>query len=129
MTEKKIAVTPIITGVTAILFFTNCQRRDYDEETIIVSITGNSNYIGNSFKISKKYTLSDIVYDEHEPKITKIKKNIFTGKELRNPLNGKIIKKIDWDELSKIVEVDEIGRRKSVKEIRYIIKNMKKNRR
>ena len=29
MTEKKIAVTPIITGVTAILFFTNCQRRDY----------------------------------------------------------------------------------------------------
>ena len=44
-------------------------------------------------------------------------------------MNGKIIKKIDWDELSKIVEVDEIGRRKSVKEIRYIIKNMKKNRR
>ena len=30
MTEKKIAVTPMFTGHTAILFFINCQRWDYN---------------------------------------------------------------------------------------------------
>lgn len=96
------------------------------KETIVVSITGNCNYIGNSFKITKRYTLSDIVFDEHEPEILKKRKNILTGEELINPFNGKKIKKIDWNEMHKIIEVDEDRRKKSVDEIRYIIKNMKR---
>lgn len=67
----------------------------YDKDTIVVSISGNSNYIGNSFKLSRKYRLSDIVYDEHTPIIAHSKKNKITGKDLINPFTKKIIKKID----------------------------------
>lgn len=99
----------------------------FDKETIVVSITGNCNYIGNSFKISKKYKLSDIVYDEHIPVISHIRKNKFTGNNLVNPFTKKVIKKIDWSELKKIIEVHEDKRSSTVKEIKYIIKKKKKN--
>ena len=98
----------------------------FDKETIAVSITGNCNYIGNSFKISKQYKLSDIVYDEHTPVISHIRKNIFTGNDLTNPFTKKAIKKIDWNELKKIFEADEDKRSISVNEIKYIIKKKKK---
>lgn len=98
----------------------------YDKETIVVSITGNCNYIGNSFKISQEYKLSDIVYDEHVPEITRIRKNSITGENLINPFTKKVIKKIDWNEINRIVEVDEDKRSASVNEIRYIIKKKKK---
>lgn len=99
----------------------------YDKETIVVSVTGNCNYLGNSFKVSREYKLSDIVYDEHTPHISSVRKNLFTGKELKNPFTRKTVLKIDWNELTKIVEADEIKRSISVNEIRYIIKNKKKN--
>lgn len=99
----------------------------FDKETIAVSITGNCNYIGNSFKISRKYKLSDIVYDEHTPVISRIRKNKFSGNNLINPFTKKIMKKIDWIELKKIVEVDEEQRSVSVNEIKYIIKKKKKD--
>lgn len=99
----------------------------YDKETIVVSIIGNCNYIGNSFKVSREYKLSDIVYDEHTPIISYKRKNIFTGNDLKNPFTGKIITGIDWNELNKIVEADELKRSISVNEIKYIIKNKKKN--
>lgn len=98
----------------------------FDKETIVVSVAGNCNYIGNSFKISKKYKLSDIVYDEHTPIITHVRKNKFTGKDLLNPFTHKVIKKIDWSELKRIIEVDEDRRIASVNEIKYIIKKKKK---
>lgn len=98
----------------------------YDKETIVVSIAGNCNYLGNSFKVSREYKLSDIVYDEHTPHITFVRKNIFTRKDLKNPFTGKTMLGIDWNELTKIVEADEIKRSISVNEIRYIIKNKKK---
>lgn len=99
----------------------------YDKETIIVSITGNCNYLGNSFKVSREYKLSDIVYDEHIPHISFVRKNIFTGKDLKNPFTGKTVFRIDWNEMTKIVDADESKRNISVNEIRYIIKNKKKN--
>lgn len=98
----------------------------YDKETIVVSITGNCNYLGNSFKVSKKYKLSDIVYDEHVPIISKSIKNIFTGKELINPFSKKAMIKIDWEEFRRIIDADENQRSISVNEIRYIIKNKKR---
>lgn len=99
----------------------------FDEETIAVSITGNCNYIGNSFKITKKYKLSDIVYDEHTPVLSHIRKNKFTGNNLVNPFTKNVIKRIDWSELKRIVEVDENKRSATVKEIKYIIKKKKKD--
>lgn len=99
----------------------------YDKETIVVSIIGNCNYIGNTFKISREYKLSDIVFDEHTPIISSIRKNIFTGNDLVNPFTRKTIKRVDWNELNRIVEADEIKRCISVNEIKYIIKNKKKN--
>lgn len=99
----------------------------FDEETIAVSITGNCNYIGNSFKIAKKYKLSDIVYDEHTPIISHIRKNKLNGNNLVNPFTKKVIKRIDWSELKRIVEVDEDKRSATVKEIKYIIKKKKRD--
>lgn len=98
----------------------------YDKETIVVSIAGNCNYIGNSFKVSHEYRLSDIVYDEHIPIISNTRKNIFTGNDLTNPFTKKRIMRIDWDELRKIVDLDEKQRRVSVNEIKYIIKKRKR---
>lgn len=99
----------------------------YDKETIVVSIAGNTNYIGNSFKVSKEYRLSDIVYDEHIPIISYIRKNKLTGKDLINPFTKKPLRRFEWNELKKIVEVDENRRNISVKEIKYIIKKKKKD--
>ena len=101
----------------------------YEQDTITVSITGNCNYIGNSFKITQKYKLSDITFDEHKPNlIAHTYKNIFTGNDLINPFTKKKIQKINWNEISKVVEVDEERRSDSVEEIRNIIKSMKKKR-
>lgn len=99
----------------------------YKDETIVVSITGNCNYIGNSFRVFQKYNLSDIVYDQHEPVILYTRKNRFTGKELVNPFNKKIIKRMDWNELKKIIEVDEDRRSIFVNEIKYIIRGKQKD--
>lgn len=98
-----------------------------DKETITVSVTGNCNCIGNSFKVSQKYKLSDIVYDEHTPVITHIRKNKFSGSNLINPFTKKVMKRIDWFELKRIVEVDEDKRSASVNEIKYIIRKKKKD--
>lgn len=99
----------------------------WKEETIVVCVTGNCNGIGNSFRITKKYNLSDIVYDEHEPRITVLRKNIFTGNNLKNPFTKKNISKIRWEEVHRIVDVNEEGREKSIKEIKYMIKSKKKS--
>lgn len=98
----------------------------YGKETISVSLSGQCNYIGNSFKMTKMYKLSDIVYDEHTPILTEIRKNILTGKDLINPLTKKNITKIKWDELNHYIEVGEEKRSRTVNEIYYIIKNKKK---
>lgn len=97
-----------------------------DKETIVVSITGNCNYLGNSFKVSKTYNLSEIVYDERTPDILHPRKNIFTGKNLVNPFTKKDLERIDWKEIKRFTEVNEEKRNISVKEIKCIIKNKKK---
>lgn len=74
----------------------------------------------------RQFKLSDIVYDEHKPVLSCMKKNIFNGKDLVNPITGKEYKNIFWDEIKRIEEVSENQRKDSVKEIKYIIKNMKK---
>ncbi len=94
----------------------------FQEQTITVCITGNCNLIGNSFKILKKYKLSDIVFDEHVPVISHPRKNIFIDKELVNPFTKKVLMKIKWDEINKVVEADEDRKNISIKEIQYIIR-------
>ena len=98
----------------------------YDKDIISVCITGNCNYLGNSFRRIKKYKLSDIVFDEHIPHPSSVRKNIFTGKDLTYPFSEKTIKKMHWDEITRVVEVDENKRNATVKEIKKIIRNMKK---
>lgn len=97
----------------------------YDQDTISVCITGNCNYLGNSFRKIIKYKLSDIVFDEHVPNISSTRKNKITGNELVTPFSKKPIKKIHWDEIVRVVEVDENSRNSTVKEIKKIIRNMK----
>lgn len=97
-----------------------------DKETIVVSIVGNSNYLGNIFKVSHKYKLTDIVYDEHTPIISYPIINPITKEKIKNPFSHNDIKKIKWTEIKDIVEADEEKRKKSVKEIKFIIKNKEK---
>ncbi len=85
----------------------------YELDSIGVLISGNSNFLGNAFRVTKRYKLSDIVFDEHIPDFTDT---------IKNPLTGKvIIKKINWDEISKVVEVNETTRQEIVEEIKEII--------
>ena len=87
-------------------------------DAINVSIRGHSNLLGNTFMISKKYKLSDLVIDEHVPQITY---------SIKNPLSGKkILDIIRWDELNRIEEVCEKKRIKTIKEIKKIIDNKSK---
>lgn len=84
-------------------------------DAINVSIRGHSNLMGNTFLISKKYKLSDLVIDEHVPQITY---------SIKNPLSGKkMFDIIRWDELKRIEEVCEKKRVKTIKEIKRIIEN------
>ena len=84
-------------------------------DTIRVSVSGHSNLLGNTFLISKKYKLTDLVIDEHVPKIKYYARNPFTQKN--------ILKCIKWRELNYIEEGSEKKRVKTIEEIKNIIKN------
>ena len=82
-----------------------------NNDFLFVTVTGKVNGLGGYFKVSKKYTLQDIVIDVHNPekRFKKKVKNIFTG-------NEKI--KIDWKEFPKYIEVGEVERQDIVNDIR-----------
>ena len=101
----------------------------FERDTILVCVTGSCNYLGNSFKLSRNYKLSDIVFDEHKPNIVSIRKNIITGKDITIPFTERKLKKIHWNEILKIVEVDENKRIATVEEIKNIIRKMDKKKR
>lgn len=62
-----------------------------EHDSITVTLTGNANNLGNTFLVSKKYMLDDIIYDEHIPDLSTIVKNPFTGRVL--------FKRIKWNNL------------------------------
>lgn len=97
----------------------------YDIHTISVCVTGTCN-LNKSFTQVISYRLSDIVFDEHIPNPSSVRKNILTGNVLIAPFSRRTIKKIDWNEITRVVEVDENSRKDTVKEIKKIIRNMKK---
>lgn len=66
-----------------------------ENDSITITITGNANNLGNTFLVSKKYTLNDIIYDEHIPDLSRTIKNPFTGKPL--------YKLIKWHNFNKYV--------------------------
>lgn len=99
--------------------FLSKEKGCYDKDTITVIITGNSNFLGNSFRVSHKYHLSDIVFDEH------IIPNL--NYEIKFPFTNKIIfHGTKWDEIKQIEDLDEESRKNTVNEIKQII-NMKLN--
>lgn len=85
---------------------------EYD--TINVSISGHSNLLGNTFLISRKYKLTDLIIDEHVPQVKYSIQNPITKK--------KMFEFMRWDELQKIEEVSEKKRVKTVNEIRELVK-------
>lgn len=90
----------------------------YEIDSINVSISGHSNYLGNTFLVSKRYGLADIVFDEHVPNLKSSIKNPVTG--------NRLFQIVKWNELQRIEEVSEIKRNKTVNEIKAIIKEKKK---
>jgi len=94
----------------------------YKEESITLTISGSGNDIGE-FKVSKSYDLSQIIYDEHIPKIICNKKNLITAKDIIDKKTKKPKTYIDWTEITRVEEVNEELRRKSVNEILTIIQN------
>jgi hypothetical protein len=84
-------------------------------DSISVSVSGHSNILGNTFLISKKYKLTDLIIDEHVPQVKYKVRNPFTKK--------KIWEFVRWDELNQVEEVGEKRRMKTIDEIKEIIKN------
>lgn len=101
------------------------KSEDYATGTISVCFTGTYN-LDKTFTQVVSYRLSDIVFDEHIPNPSSVRKNIFTGNVLIAPFSRRTIKKIDWNEITRVVEVDENSRTDIVKEIKKIIRNIKK---
>lgn len=94
--------------------FVNKDTLCLEIDTISVSISGHSNILGNTFLISKKYKLTDLIIDEHVPQVKYSIKNPLTKK--------KIFEFIKWDELNRMEEVSEKKRVKTIDEIKDIIK-------
>ena len=94
--------------------FLDKNTRSLEADTISVSVSGHSKILGNSFLITKKYKLTDLIIDEHTPSLTETHKikNLFTKKPWVY---------IKWDEFNKVEEVSESEREKTVDEIRKII--------
>lgn len=83
-------------------------------DVIRVYLSGNTNTLGNSFLVEKKYTLNDIVIGENYVDLKYDVINIFTGKPL--------YKKVKWKDFKRIDDVDKKQKSIIKKEIHQIIK-------
>lgn len=82
-------------------------------------MTGNANFLGSTFGITKKYHLSDIVYSEDIPKPYALIVNPFTGK--------KLLQYVSWKELENVTPMDEDKRNNAINEMKNIIAYNKNN--
>jgi hypothetical protein len=96
-----------------------------DDETIVLSISGNLGITGNFFTISKTYHISDIIYDssEFDGELKTPIRNIFTNKYLTRPIEHKIVKKVNWMKVFEVKECGEDDRVEMVEKIKNIIEN------
>lgn len=85
----------------------------YNEDAITVLLTGNANFLGNTFGIVKKYHLSDIVFSEQEPKPQAFILNPFTQEKVWSYIN--------WKKLENIIPMDEGRRKDTIDEMKAII--------
>ena len=86
-----------------------------NKDFLIIAIMGKTDGLGGYFRVTKRYSLQDIIVDLHEPEkyFKKKTKNIFTSKE-------KI--KIDWKEFPKCIEAGEKDRHNIILEIHNYVK-------
>lgn len=94
--------------------FLDKNLRSLEVDTISISVSGHSKILGNSFLVTKKYKLTDLVIDEHTPSLTEKHK-------IKNPLTKRPWSYVKWNEFNKVEEVSESERAKTVDEIRKII--------
>lgn len=94
--------------------FLDKNPRSLEVDTINISVSGHSKILGNSFLVTKKYKLTDLVIDEHTPSLTEKHK-------INNPITKKPWSYVKWNEFNKVEEVSESERAKTVDEIRKII--------
>ena len=83
------------------------------EDCISVIISGHANTLGGTFTIEKKYMLSDIAIDLHNPE------DDFKQK-IQKPLSRKKVECIDWNKFPQYVEAGEDAREKVIAEIRKL---------
>lgn len=91
------------------------RKEDYvNKDFLVVAIMGKTDGLGGYFRSIKKYSIQDIIVDNHEPEkyFKKKVKNIFTSKE---------IVKIDWKEFPRCIEVGEDERREIINEIKVYV--------
>lgn len=88
-------------------------------DSITVSVSGHSNKLGNTFLISKKYKLTDLIIDEHVPQVKYKVRNPFTKKAKWEF--------VIWNKINQVEEVSEKKRMKTINEIKKIIKNKAAN--
>lgn len=81
-----------------------------DNDFLVITIMGQINGLGGYFRISKQYSIQDIIVDIHEPerRFKRKVRNIFTKKEKY---------KIDWKEFPRYIEASEYEREKIISEI------------
>ena len=84
-----------------------------NHDTINITISGHSNFIGNTFLITKSYKLFDIVIDEHIPQIKYA---------IKIPFFNKTFHTNSWNELLRIKEASEKHRINTITEIKQLIK-------
>ncbi len=88
-----------------------CCEKDF----ISVIVKGSTNFLGTSFVKMKKYSLADIVIDEHE---SEYRTNII------NPFTRKVIyQRINWKQIQKVEAVNEQTRKEIIEKIEEIILN------
>ena len=93
------------------------------DDSITVSLTGSTNYTGNTFHVEHKYKLSDIAFDEHTLNVTSYYINWITGGRLKIPFTNEPIRKIHWDQLTQIINATEAQKKISIEEIKKIMEN------
>lgn len=91
----------------------NKKTISYKEDAITVLLTGNTNFLGNTFGIKKKYHLSDIIFSEQIPNPHTNLVNPFTQKNMRSYIN--------WKELENIIPMNEDERKDTINEMKEII--------
>lgn len=88
-----------------------------NKDFLLVAIMGKTDGLGGYFRVTKKYSLQDIIVDFHEPEK-------YFKKKVRNFLTFKERVKIDWKEFSKCIEAGEDERQNAINEIKKYLSEM-----